>query len=112
MRTIAMAAFLGSTAVTGTSLALLWAFALQQTLALVIVGTPIAVLSAGIALGTPAAENLDARMSQNQTHQRLSRPQPRRRPLGPVTLPSRNGHSRAAFRRSYTRSLDPRRGLR
>ncbi len=91
MRTIAMATFLGSSAMTGLGLTLLWGLALQQTVALVIFGPPLMLLSGGIVLGTPR-ESLDDQMEENRTHLRLSRGQPQRRPLGPVRLPSRNGH--------------------
>ena len=94
MRTIAIAAFLGSTAMTGGALMLLWGFALQQTLALVIAGPPLMVLSGGIALGTPARETLDDRMLENRTHQRLSRPQPRRWARDLAHPLRQNGHSR------------------
>lgn len=90
MRTLAMATFLGSSAMTGVGLTLLWGLALQQSVALVLIGPPLMLLSGGIVLGTPR-EDLDGRMRQNQAHLRLSRPHIRR-PLRPVRLPSRNGH--------------------
>jgi hypothetical protein len=91
MRTIAMATFLGSSAMTSVGLMLLWGLALQQSVALVIIGPPLMLLSGGIALGTPR-EGLVDQMEENRTHLRLSRGQPQRRPLGPVRLPSTNGH--------------------
>lgn len=114
VRTAAMAAFLGSSAATGVGLTLLWGLALQQSVALVIVGPPLMLLSAGTVLMAPR-EDLDDQMQDNRTHLSLSRGQPQRHPLGPVALPSKNGHRtwpRTAFRTSYGRSLDPRRGLR
>ncbi len=92
MRTIAMAAFLGSSAMTGVGLTLLWGLALQQSVALVIIGPPLMLLSGGIVLGTPR-ENLDDQMEENRANANLRlRPQPQRRPIGPVRMPSRNGH--------------------
>jgi hypothetical protein len=91
MRTIAMATFLGSAAMTGVGLTLLWGLALQQSVALVIIGPPLMLLSSGIALTLPR-ESMDDQMQENRRHLRLSRGQPQRRPLGPVRLPSTNGH--------------------
>ena len=90
MRTIWMATFLGSSAMTGVGLTLLWGLALQQTVALVLLGPPLMLLSGGIALTLPR-EDLDDQMRENRTHLRLSQPQIRR-PLGPVRMPSLNGH--------------------
>ena len=90
-RTIALSMFLGSSAMTGVGLTLLWGLALQQSVALVIIGPPLMLLSGGITLTTPR-EGLEDTMQANQRHLRLSRGQPQRRPLGPVRMPSRNGH--------------------
>ena len=65
----------------------------------------------GLQALTVGAHRLQQKMEANRTHLRLSRGQPQRRPLGPVRLPSRNGHKWMS-RASYSRSLDPRRGLR
>ncbi len=96
MRTIAMAAFLGSSAVTGvaTSAMLIWAS--TATLGLLTVGGFVVMaISAQGALRD--RKSLDDQMEENRAetsaaHLRLSRGQPQRRPIGPVRLPSRNGH--------------------
>lgn len=92
MRTIAMAAFLGSSAMTGvaTSAMLIWAS--TATLGLMTVGGFVVMaISAQGALRTPK-ENLGDQMQKNRRSLRLSRGQPQRRPIGPVRMPSRNGH--------------------
>ena len=93
VRTIAMAAFLGSTAMTGaaTATALFWTAGATVGV-MGFSGLVLMALTAQGAFRDP--ESLDDRMSQSRSHLSLSRPQIRRAPLGPVTPPSRNGHSR------------------
>ena len=90
MRTIAMAAFLGSSAVTGVATAATLMWASTATLGLLAIGgwVLMAISSQG---ALRDREGMDDRMRENRTHLRLSRPQIRR-PLGPVRLPSRNGY--------------------
>lgn len=97
MRTIAIGTFLASTAVTGVSLALIQAFAVQQAAWTLILGVPVMLVSAGVA-ASPHHASLDRQMRENRTHLSLSRQQPR------------NGHRRPSAMR-YSRSLDLR-GLR
>lgn len=93
MRTIAMAAFLGSSAMTGvaTSAMLIWTS--TATLGLLTVGGVVVMaISAQGALRD--RKTSDDQMQENRTaygvaHLRLSRGQPQRRPLG---LPHLNGH--------------------
>lgn len=92
MRTIAMAAFLGSSAVTGVAMSAMLIWASTATLGLLTVGGLVVMaISAQGALTTPTGD-LDAQMQENRKSLRLSRGQPQRRPLGPVRLPSTNGH--------------------
>lgn len=91
MRAIAMAAFLGSSAVTGAATAATLIWASTATLGFLVAGGLVlmAISSQG---ALRDRKSMDDQMEPNRTHLRLSRGQPLRRPLGPVSLPSRNGH--------------------
>ncbi len=91
MRTIAMATFLGSSAMTGVATTAMLIWTSTATLGLMTVGgfVLMAIAAQGALRDRPG---LDDQMSANRTHLRLSRGLPQRRPLGPVRLPSRNGH--------------------
>ena len=92
MRTIAMTAFLGSSAVTGVATAATLIWASTATLGLLAVGGWVVMaISAQGALRD--RKSMDDQMRENRRALRLSRPLGRR-PLGPVRMPSRNGHSR------------------
>ena len=86
--TLALAAFLGSTAMTGAGLALVAWFTVGQAVWLAMVGPPLMLLSGGLTVGTWPS-SLDKRMAENQTELSLSRPA---RPPAMRLTPS-NGHN-------------------
>lgn len=93
MRTIAMTAFLASTATTGTVTAAALFWAVPATLgALAIGGWVMMAVTAQRAFGDRKSPH--ERMMENRTHLHLSRPQIRRRPLGPLSSPGPNGRRR------------------
>lgn len=90
---LAFGAFLGSTALTGASLALMHWWAVQQAVWTLALGIGALTVAAGVAFGQPG-NSLDRRMAQNRTYLSLSKSQigPA---LGPVMpSPHRNNHSR------------------
>src|SRR3972149_8062990 len=77
--TIALAAFMGSTAMTGAGRALVTAFAVGQAVWLAIVGTPLMLFSVGVTVGRWPLR--DERLPQNEEELRVMR------------LAPSNGHS-------------------
>ena len=70
--TIALAAFMGSTAMTGAGLALVTAFAVGQAVWLAIIGPPLMLLSAGVTVGNwPQRDERLPRNEAETTRQRL-----------------------------------------
>jgi len=69
--TIALAAFIGSTAMTGAGLALVTWFAVGQAVWLAIVGPPLMLLSAGVTVGSWPLR--DGRLPQNEAEERVMR---------------------------------------
>lgn len=91
MRTIAMAAFLGSSATTGAATAAVLIWTATATLGLLVVGGWV-VMAISAQRALQDRKSMSDQMEENRRHLRLSRTQPQRRPLGPVRMPSRNGH--------------------